>query len=245
MLRIPEFRMLIDAPADCGLAMAAGAYLFGPVHGRFGLGVTRAQPEDDPAGDLLSRYELMAALGPVGRHGATMLNRRDPDVPFIGVIRNPESGELFLLPPFNHAGLTENELRRECGRLIGYIEFVSPAVERWTETLSGATLLAGDTYQRELGAGDGYSVEERYTFRTDGLFEWVKEIHVSVGAGGLSASRTSRERRSGSWDVVSASGRPTLRLDDSDGNRSVLNLDQRSTDVLLDGRRFVIAKYRT
>lgn len=238
MLRIPEFRMLIDAPADCGLAAGAGLYLFGPTHGRFGLGVTRAKPEDDPAGDLVSRYELMAAIGPVGAHGATMLNRRDPQVPFIGVIRNPDTGGLFLLPPFNHAGLTEGELRRACGDLLGCVSFVSPAMEAWSAALAGATLLAVDAYRRGYGDADGYSVEERYAFRADGVYEWVKEVQVSVGAGGLSASRTNRERLTGSWDVVAAEGRPVLRLDDSAGNRSVLSLARRGAEILLDGRRF-------
>ncbi|MDY3561902.1 hypothetical protein R5W23_003331 [Gemmata sp. JC673] len=244
MLRIPEFRMLIDAPAECGLAAAPGVYLFGPTHGTFGLGVTRASPADDPAGDLLSLYELMAALGPVGTHGATILNRRDPDVPFIGAIRNPDTAELFLLAPFNHAGLTEPELRRECARLIGYVSFVSPAMESWASVLSGTVLVGADTYRSTPGAG-GYTVEERYTFRTDGIYERIKETQVTVGVGGLSASRTGREREIGSWDVISADGRPALRLDDADGNRRVLALTRRGPDVLLNGERFVLDRLRS
>lgn len=242
MLRIPAFRMQIDAPADCGLAAGTGVYLFGPTHGRFGLGVTRAGPGDDPAGELVSQYELMAALGPVGPHGATMLNRRDPAVPFVGAIRDPDAGGLFLLAPFNHAGLSETDLRRECGRLIACVSFVSPAMERWIALLTGSTLLAADVYQREPGAADGYTAEERYAFRADGVYEWVKEVQVTVGAGGLSASRTSRDRRVGSWDVVKDDDRPALRLDDADGNRSVLSLGRAGADVLLDGRRFVAGR---
>ncbi|VTR96272.1 unnamed protein product [Gemmata massiliana] len=244
MLRIPEFRMLIDAPAECGLASAPGVYLFGPVHGQFGLGVTRADPADDPAGDLASQYELMAALGPVGANGATILNRRDPAVPFIGAIRNPDTAELFLLAPFNHARLAEPELRRECARLLGYVSFVSPAMEAWIAVLSGAALVSADAYRSTPGAG-GYTVEERYALRPDGIYEWVKETQVTVGAGGLSASRTGREHAVGSWDVVDVSGRPALRLDDANGNRRVLALDRRGPDVLLDGVRFALGRLRS
>lgn len=130
MLKIPEFRMWIDAPADCGLALAGGIHLFGPTHGGFGLAVTRAGPGDDPMGDLESRYETMAAFGPIGTRGATFLNRRDPAMPFLGAIRDPD-GILFLLPPYNPAGLPEDRLRRECGRLIECVAFSTPAMERW------------------------------------------------------------------------------------------------------------------
>lgn len=242
MLKIPEFRMWIDAPDDCGLASAGGIHLFGPAHGGFGLGVTRAGPGDDPAGDLESRYETMAAFGPIGTRGATFLNRRDPAMPFLGAIRDPGSGSLFLLPPYNHVGLAEDQLRRECGRLVQCVGFTTPEMERWAALLSGATLVAIDTHRRDLATADGYSAEERYLFRPAGLFEWSKEFHVSIGAGGLSASRTSRSRRAGSWDVVDEGGRPALRLDDSEGVRDVLALERRGSTVLLDGASFAIAR---
>lgn len=240
MLKIPEFRMWIDAPGDCGLASAGGIHLFGPTHGGFGLGVTRAGPGDDPAGDLESRYETMAAFGPIGTRGATFLNRRDPAMPFLGAIRDPGSGSLFLLPPYNHVGLTEDRLRGECGRLIQCVGFTTAAMEQWSALLSGASLIAIDTHRRDLASADGYSAEERYTFRADGLFEWTKEFHISIGGGGLSASRSSRSRRSGSWDVVDEEGRPALRLDDSEGSREVLALERRGPTALLDGSLFRI-----
>lgn len=245
MLRIPEFRMLIDAPLEYGMATSGGIPLIGPTHGQFGLGVTLQQPGDDPTGDLRSTYELMAAVGPVGEHGGTMINRRgDPETPFLGAIRDPNTDRLFLLIPFNHAKLTENQLRQECGRLIEWIRFATPAMEQWEVVLKGATLLAIDTYQRGIGSSDGYSAEERYAFRTDGMFEWVKNIHISVGGGGLSASRTSRERLTGSWDILNVNGDPVLRLDNSEGKRSVLTLQRRGAEVLLEGRRFLAEKRR-
>jgi hypothetical protein len=242
MLRIPEFRMRIDAPADHGLAAQGGIYVFGPVDASVGLWVKRAEAGDDPAGDLVSKYELMAAFGPIGTRGATFLNRKgDEDFPFLGAIASPD-GELFLLPPFNPRGYPEDRLRRECARLIELVGFVTPEMERWIGVLSGATLVAIDTHRREIATADGYSSEERYVFRADGVFEWRRDFHVSLGGGGLSASRTSRSERVGSWDVVDEGGAVGLRLEDEEEGRRVVSLGRRGNAILLGGEGFGVER---
>jgi len=239
MLRIPAFGMAIDCPGDCGLASAGGIFLYGPTHGRFGVGVTPPQPGDDPAGDLADKYALLSAIAPVGTNGGAFLNRRDPAVPFVGLIRNPHTDRLYMLVPFNHAGLSENELRKEIGRLVCCIGFVSPAMSRWDSALRGRKFTAADAYQRQLGSADGYSLQEDVTFKEDGMYERRISGHTSVSSGGLSLGRVRDDREVGLWDVVEEEGMPGLRLDDADGTRVTWALGRTGDAVTFDGRRFV------
>ena len=239
MLHIPEFGMAIDCPDDCGLASRGGIHLYGPLHGKFGVGITKPGPGDDPKGDLEDQYALMAAFGPVGDKGATFLNRRDPAMPFIGAIRNPHTEQLYLLIPYNHAGLAENDLRREIGKLVQCIGFVSPSMAQWDATLRGRTYTAADAYQRQLGSSDGYSLQEDLTLRADGMYERRISGHTSISSGGLSLGSVRDDRESGRWDIVESAGATVLRLEDSAGERSELSLGRTADAVLFDGRRFV------
>jgi len=241
MLRIPEFGITIDCPDTCGLASRGGIHLYGPLHGKFGVGITKPGPGDDPSGDLDDQYALMAALGPVGDKGATFLNRRDPAMPFIGAIRNPHTEQLYLLVPYNHQGLDEKGLRREIGELVKCIGFVSPSMEQWETLLRDRKYTAAETYQRQLGSGDGYSAQEDITFGADGMYERRISGHTSISSGGLTLGRVRDDRESGRWDVVEGQGGTgsALRLDDSQGQRTFWSLGRTADAVLFDGRRFV------
>lgn len=239
MLGIPEFGMAIDCSDGCGLASRGGIHLYGPLHGQFGVGITKPGPGDDPSGDLDDQYALMSALGPVGERGATFLNRRDPAMPFIGAIRNPHTEQLYLLIPYNHQGLAENNLRREIGKLVKCIAFVSPSMEQWDAVLRGRKYTAADAYQRNLGASDGCSVQEDLTFRADGMYERRISGHTSISSGGLSLGSVRDDRKSGKWDIVESGGATVLRLEDSRGELSELSLGRTADAVILDGRRFV------
>ncbi|SFH58097.1 hypothetical protein [Planctomicrobium piriforme] len=242
MLRIPEFGMLIDCSDDCGLAQQNGVTLYGPLHGKFGVGIATPQPGDDPQGNLADQYALMAALGPVGEHGATFLNRRDPQVPFIGAIQNPHTSQLYLLVPFNHARLDETQLRQAIGKLVQCISFISPAMSQWQQRLSGRMFTAAEAYQRQLASSDGYSLQEDMTFHANGMYEKRISGHVSVSGGGLSLGRVRDEREQGRWDIVEVNGQPTLRLEDEQCQRHHWSLQVTADAVLLDGRRFVRTK---
>lgn len=240
MLRIPEFGMLIDAPHDCGLASHEGFTLYGPMDGRYGVGITKPRPGDDPKGDLADQYALMAAFGPVGDKGATFLNRRDAAVPFIGAIRNPHTEQLYLLVPYNNVGLDETGLRQAIGGLVVRIGFVSPAMEAWEGALRGGVFTAADHYQRQLGSSDSSSSEETIAFRPDGIYERRITGHVSVSGGGLSLGRVRDDRESGLWDVVDVGGSPALRLENSsDGESVVLSLRRTERTFYFDDRAFV------
>ncbi|HEV7282069.1 MAG TPA: hypothetical protein VGN57_17840 [Pirellulaceae bacterium] len=240
MLRISEFGMLIDATQDCGLASHEGLTLYGPMDGSFGVGITRPQSGDDPQGNLEEQYALMAALGPVGDKGATFLNRKgDAVVPFVGAIRNPHTEQLYLLIPYNNVGLDETELRRAIAGLVVCIGFVSPAMELWENVLRGRTFTAGDHYQRQLGSGDGASLEETIAFHTDGLYERRTTGHVSVSSGGLSLGRVRDDRETGRWDVVETDGSPALRLESAaDGERTLWSLGRTEQTFFFDERAF-------
>lgn len=241
MLRIPEFGMLIDASQECGLASHEGVTLYGPMDGSFGVGITRPRPGDDPQGKLEDQYALMAAIGPVGDKGATFINRKgDTAVPFVGAIRNPHTEQLYLLIPYNNAGLDETQLRRAIGGLVTVIGFVSPAMESWENVLRGRVFTAADHYQRQLGSSDGMSTEETIAFRPDGMYERRISGHVSVSSGGLSLGRTRDDRETGLWDVVESNGSPALRLENSaDGERSLWSLRRTETTFFFDDRSFV------
>jgi hypothetical protein len=239
MLRIPAFQMQIDAPADCGLAEGDSVFLYGPTDGKFGVGITPPQPGDDPAGDLEDKYALMAALGPVGDKGATYLNRHDPAMPFIGAIRNPHTSQLYLLIPYNHAGLKENDLRKELSRIVACIGFISPAMAQWDATLRGRKFTEAESYQRQLGSGDGYSRQEDLTFQADGMYERRITGHTSISGGGLSLGSVRDEREVGSWDVVESNGAVVLRMDDQGGGRSELSLARTARGIRLGDREFV------
>lgn len=244
MLRIPEFGIAIDCPDDCGLASRGGIHLYGPLHGQYGVGITKPGPGDDPAGDLEEKYALMAALGPVGDKGATFLNRRDPAMPFIGAIRNPHTEQLYLLSPYNHKGLPETDLRKVIGELVKCIGFVSASMSQWDEMLRGRTFTAAETYQRQLGSSDGYSAQEDITFRGDGMYEQRISGHTSISSGGLTLGRVRDDREQGRWDVVEGAGGvgSMLRLDSSQGGRALWSLSRTADAVLFEGRRFVRTK---
>ncbi len=239
MLRIPEFGMAIDCPDDCGLASRGGIHLYGPLHGKLGVGITKPGPGDDPGGDLDDQYALMSAFGPVGDKGATFLNRRDPAMPFIGAIRNPHTEQLYLLIPYNHEGLAENDLRREIARLVSCIAFVSPSMAQWDAVLRGRKYTAAEAHQRQLGSSDGYSMQEDLTFGADGMYERRISGHTSISSGGLSLGSVRDDRETGRWDIVESGGATVLRLEDSNGERSELSLGRTADAVILDGRRFV------
>jgi hypothetical protein len=239
MLRIPEFGMQIDAPSDCGLAQANGITLYAPLHGKFGVGITRPEPGDDPQGELDDQYALMAALGPVGDHGATFLNRRHSEPPFIGAIRNPYTEQLYLLIPFNHAHLDEVSMRREIGTLVRCIGFISPAMEVWDRLLRGSVFIAADHYQRQLGSSDSSSREERITFRENGLYERRISSHTSISGGGLSLSNVRDDREQGSWDIVEVQGETQLRLESQQRGRECLTLRRTESTFFLNGEPFL------
>lgn len=230
MLRIPEFGMVIDAPQDHGLAKSGGVTLYAPLHGRFGLGITTPKPGDDPQGNLDDQYELMAALGPVGDHGATFINRRDPQMPFVGAIRNPHTSQLYLLVPFNHKGLAENDLRRETATLVKWIRFSSPRMSLWEDVLRGRTFTAAHHYQRYIGSSDSNSLEETITFKADGMYLRRITGHTSISSGGLSLGRVRDDRETGLWDILEEGSEIHLRLETTTGDRTALPLS-RTTDT--------------
>ncbi|AMV18742.1 hypothetical protein [Planctomyces sp. SH-PL14] len=239
MLYLRDFGMLIDCPDDCGLASHAGLRLYGPLHGRFGVGITPPQKGDDPNGDLEDQYALMAAFGPVGDKGATFLNRRDPAMPFLGAIRNPHTQKLYLLVPFNNAKLSETELRKEIGKLVCCIAFISPAMTQWETRLRGRRFTAADTYHRQLGSGDGSSIQEDLTFATDGTFQRRISGHTSISSGGLTLGSVRDDREAGRWDIVESEGAAILRLDGAQSGRQECSLGLSGQGVLIAGRQFV------
>jgi hypothetical protein len=134
--------------------------------------------------------------------------------------------------------------RTLCRQVASWTVFLSPAVGMWFRRLRGARLAAFESYDRQYGSGDGYAIQEDYTFDVGGGYVYQRQSRTSVSSeiGSAYAGSTHREVKQGTWAVVEHSGTATLRLQTARGFPQFFALREDAGYYFLGHRKFFVRK---
>ena len=113
---------------------------------------------------------------------------------------------------------------------------VPPVVDQWKQDLAGVRLTYMHSYSS--GLSGGYSDHIEIHLCHDRSFGYTDKSSVSVNVDGGYGFSHGRGSGAGTWDIISASGRPALQLSFHNGEQQIHRITLQGNDLYLENRRY-------